>query len=293
MRIRRSSLILGVVVMFALTSFAVEWPEIGPARVAPGPDSTFTDTRQASLRIPVSAPTPTPDLPQFVPFSVGERLKYSVGWGKINAGTATMEVEDIIHYLGHEVYRVVVEAKSNKVFSVFYPVEDRLESLIDVNGLFSRRYWTKQDEGNRKSERKYEFYQERNVAYHKDKNYYIRYGIQDEVSAVQYVRTQKMEVGRPVYVDIFANRKNWRVKCQVVKQERIEVPAGEFDTVLVEPELHFDGVMKKGKIKIWFSNDQWRIPVQVKSKVAIIGAIVIKLESYQLGKQVAQHRVED
>ncbi len=61
-------------------------------------------------------------------------------------------------------YPIVVEAKSNAVFSLFYRVRDTLESLIDVEGLFSRRYWTKQDEAYEKSERKYEFDQENNVA---------------------------------------------------------------------------------------------------------------------------------
>lgn len=246
--------------------------------------SLNTNTMLAKLQIPSSVSTPTPVVPKFVPFDVGEKFSYAVNWGNINAGSATLGIEDIIEYQGHEVYQVVVEAKSNKFFSVFYQVHDTLESLIDVNGLFTRRYWTKQDEGNRKSERKYEFHQEQNVARHKGKEYYIQYGIQDEVSSILYVRTLDLRVGTPVYVDIFAKKKNWRVKCNVLRIEKIRVPAGEFETILVEPELRFDGVMKKGKAKIWFTNDQWHIPVQVQSKVKIIGAITMKLKSYRLGE---------
>jgi hypothetical protein len=159
-----------------------------------------------------------------------------------------------------------------------------------VNGLFTRRYWTKQDEGNRKSERKYEFHQEQNIVKYKDKDYYIRYGIQDEISSILYVRTLDLRVGTPVYVDIFAKKKNWQVKCNVLRIEKIRVPAGEFETILVEPELRFDGVMKKGKAKIWFTNDKWHIPVQVQSKVRIIGAITMKLKSYRLGKEFAHNK---
>jgi hypothetical protein len=245
--------------------------------------SASQDTLEAKLNIPLPSETPGPEVKKEIPFQVGERLKYSVGWGKVlDAGTATINVKDIIDYQGHAVYPIVVEAKSNAVFSLFYRVRDTLESLIDVEGLFSRRYWTKQDEAYEKSERKYEFDQENNVAHYKGKDYYIRYGIQDEVSAVFYVRTLDLQVGQPVYVDIFARGKNWQVKCDVLAIETIEVPAGKFETILVEPELRFDGVMKKGKIKVWLTNDAHRIPVQVRSKIAI-GSILIRLVDYRLG----------
>jgi hypothetical protein len=242
---------------------------------------------EAKLTLPMPSATPTPK-PERAPhpFGVGERFKYSVGWGNVlNAGTATIEITDIIQYQGHDVYQVAVKAKSNSFFSVFYKVRDELESLIDVKGLFSRRYWTKQDEGNTKRERKYEFDQENNTVAYRGKDYYIRHGIQDEISAVFYVRTLNLHVGTPVYVDIFARRKNWQVKCDVLKTETIKVSAGKFDTIIVEPELHFEGVMKKGKVKVWFTNDDRRIPVQVRCKIAI-GSILIKLEDYKLSKEV-------
>jgi hypothetical protein len=239
---------------------------------------------EATLRIPASEATPTPAGPKFVPFKVGERLEYSVGWGNINAGSAIMTIEDIIEYQGHEVYQVTVEANSNRFFSLFYKVRDKLESLIDVKGLFSRRYWTKQDEGNQKRERKYEFDQENNTVKYRDQTYYIRYGIQDEVSAIFYIRTLDLQVDTPVYVDIFARKQNWQVKCNILKTEEIDVPAGKFETILVEPELKFEGLMKKGKVKVWFTNDERRLPVQVNSKI-VIGSITMKLERYQLGEE--------
>jgi len=243
---------------------------------------------EAKLTIPAAGPTPTPSVPKFVPFGVGERFKYSVNWGNIYAGSATLELKEVLDYQGYPVYQVLVEADSSAFFSVFFPVHDRLESLIDVKGLFSRRYWTKQHEGNWQGERKYEFDQENNTVKYKDDTYYIRYGIQDELSAIFYARTLDLQVGTPVYVDIFARKQNWQVKCNVLTTEKVKVGAGEFDTILVEPELRFDGIMKKGKAKVWFTNDNRRIPVQVKSKF-ILGAISLELESYQLAKELASN----
>lgn len=254
----------------------------------PRRDTSSPYTMEAKLRIPAAAATPTPTIPKPAPFKVGEKLVYSVNWGNINAGSASTIVEDIVDYQGHDVYKVTVTAQSNSFFSVFYRVYDVLETLIDVNGIFSRRYWTKQEEGSYRGERIYEFDQEQNlVTQNNEDEYYIRYGIQDEVSVIYYVRSLDLQVETPVYVDIFAKKKNWRVKCNVLGLETIKVGAGEFETILVEPELQFDGIMKKGKVKIWLTNDERHIPVQVKSKVTIIGAITMELEEYQLGGENA------
>lgn len=252
---------------------------------------------EAKLRVPSAAPTPTPQSPKSVPFGVGEKLRYTVNWGTINAGTATTLVENIIDYQEHQVYRVVATAESNSFFSVFYRVNDLYETFIDVKGFFPRYYSSKKEEGTYRSTKAYEFNQEQHTARRtdkdQDKDYYIRYGIQDEVSVIYHVRTLDLHVGTPFYVDIFADKKNWSVKCNVLKTETITVPAGEFETILVEPELQFDGIMKKGKIKIWFTNDTWHIPVKVESKVVIIGSINIQLESYQLGEGFVYDKQEE
>jgi hypothetical protein len=280
-----------IVGLILMTVFVVNLCARPGATSSPVPQNyPFTldnnDILEAKLNLTIPSATPTPKAKRFVPFGIGEKFEYSVGWGKVlNAGETTLEVREIIQYQGHDVYRVVAKAKSNRMFSLFYRVRDRFESLIDVNGLFTRRYWTKQDEAFKKRERKYEFDQENNTVDYKDKEYYIRYGIQDEISAIFYIRTLDLQVGKPVYVDIFARRKNWQVKCNVLKTETIKVPAGKFETVLVEPELNFEGIMKKGKMKVWFTNDKRRIPIQVSSKIAI-GSILIRLKKYRMSEDI-------
>ncbi len=241
---------------------------------------------ETKLYIPSHTPTPTPkpEYQKHVPFHPGETLTYSVNWSGINGGYVTIRIPEILDYQGHDVFQILVEAESNAFVSVFYSLEYMLETLIDVDGLFVRRYWVKQKENGKKRERKYEFDQENNVVHQGDKAYYITHGIQDEVSAVFYVRTLDLKVGTSVYLDVYAKRQNWRVKCDVLATESVTVKAGTFDAIVVEPELNFDGIMKKGKIKAWFTNDEHRIPVQVKSKIAI-GAITMELETYTVGEE--------
>ncbi len=238
---------------------------------------------EARREVPAPTLTVTPKAWARVPYRVGETLEYLIGWGKVlSAGEARVEVEESFDFRGHETYKVVATAKSNAIISLFHQNRIRLESLIDRHGLFSRRYWNYQYENRRIRERIFEFDHENNTAIYKEDEYYIPYGVQDEVSSVFFMRTLAFKVGEAVYVDIFSKPNIWRVKCNVIKTEKIKVPAGEFDTIVVEPELRFDGVMKKGNVRVWFTNDERRIPVQVKSKIAI-GSILIRLKDFRVG----------
>jgi len=52
-------------------------------------------------------------------FGPGERLEFSVGYGMIKAGTAVMEIPDMVKEEGRKCYHLVSTAQSNKFFSVF------------------------------------------------------------------------------------------------------------------------------------------------------------------------------
>lgn len=237
---------------------------------------------ESSLVPNIAPELSTPERAVPIPFSVGERFEYSIKWGKFTAGNATVSIDDLLNYQGHDVFRILVKGMSTPAVSLFYFAKQEMESLIDADGLFTRRYFSKIKENGKLRERLYEFDQENNRATYKSKNYAIPYGIHDEVSAVFYMRTLDLQVGQPVNVNIFAKRRTSVVTCHVIKRETIKVPAGKFDTILVEPILDFDGVMKKGKMQVWFTADERRIPVQVKSKMTI-GSVVVRLEKYKAG----------
>src|SRR5437879_2075361 len=85
------------------------------------------------------------DGPASVHFKVGERLTYSLRWGIIAAGAAVMEVAERQTLAGRPVVKLVHTARSNEFISAFYPVNNRVESLLDEEAgyphhlLFKRR----------------------------------------------------------------------------------------------------------------------------------------------------------
>ena len=70
-----------------------------------------------------------------LPFGPGESLRFSIEYGMIKAGSAWLEVSGMETYRGRSCYHLVSRAESNDLMSKIYKVRDRIDSLIDAEGL--------------------------------------------------------------------------------------------------------------------------------------------------------------
>lgn len=219
-----------------------------------------------------------------IAFGIGERLHFDIGYGFINAGTAVMEVVDLVEYDNRPAYRVVSSAQSNKFFSSFYAVRDSVESIIDAIGLFSWYFDKKLREGKYRSHRRYGFDQINHQVVYEDDTIQVAPYVQDALSMLYYVRTQPLKVGESVFVDNFTDGRHYPVEIRVHRRERIKVKAGAFDCLVVEPFLRVAGIFKhEGKLTVWLTDDRLRLPVMMKSKV-VVGSITAELTDFRLGE---------
>jgi hypothetical protein len=219
-------------------------------------------------------------------FAVGERLEFSVGYGMIKAGTAVMEIPDMVKLDGKKCYHIISTAESNKFFSVFFKVDDRVESFMEAHGLYSLRYDKHLREGKFKSDMSMTFDQENHLAlYNNGKDtFQVPEYVQDVLSAFYFVRTQNLEIGKSILVDNHTDKKTYPLEVRVLRKEKVKVPAGEFNCVVVEPMLKTPGIFEqKGSLTVWLTDDEVKMPVLMKSKV-IIGSISTELVSYKLGE---------
>ncbi|EQB63670.1 MAG: hypothetical protein RBG1_1C00001G1249 [candidate division Zixibacteria bacterium RBG-1] len=219
-------------------------------------------------------------------FGVGEKLEYSVNYGFINAGNAVMEIDTVIDIRGRKCFRVTSTARSNKFFSTFYRVNDRVLSFIDVEGIYSLWFEKHLREGNFKSDRWISFLQDQNLAVNnKQDTLKVPEFVQDVLSAMYYIRTQPLEVGKSLLVDNHTDNKNYPLEVKILRKEKIKVGAGKFECFVVEPLLQEGaGVFQhKGKLTVWLTDDQHRLPVLMKSKI-FVGSISAELERYSVGK---------
>ncbi len=211
---------------------------------------------------------------------IGEQLVFSVRYGKIPAGEATLSIVDQNFVDGHPCLHVVSTARSSSVFDKVYPVRDRYESYMDVDSLYSRHFEKHLREGRYKADQVVRMDQEAGRArYHDGREFEIPHGTFDVLSAFYRVRTMELKEGSEFFLDSHADRKNYPMKVSVIGKERVETPVGTFDCFVLEPRLRSGAFFKgEGKLTIWLTDDERRIPVQMKSKIPI-GSISVVLTS--------------
>lgn len=217
-------------------------------------------------------------------WNAGEHLVFSVEYGFYKAGTATMSVVGTERVNGGMCYHIRTTAESNSFISKIYKVRDRVESYIDMRGIFSRRFEKRLREGGYSSNEFVDLYHDRMIALStKEKRalVVIPLYVQDILSTLYYIRTFDLKVGKTETIETYADGKVYPLKVLVIKKEKVEVPAGTFMCYKVEPVLKSEGIFRqKGRLIVWLTDDKNKIPVKMTSKVAI-GNIATKLESYK------------
>ncbi|MEA3266434.1 MAG: DUF3108 domain-containing protein [Candidatus Fermentibacteria bacterium] len=222
----------------------------------------------------------------------GERLVFSVEYGIIKAGTATMSVTGPVDHGGLLAYRITAEASSNPVFSSFFEVRDVNEALLDIVQLHSLTFMKSIQEGEFSSSEEMYFDQEAGYAYYPDEDdpelaeMVIPPHALDVLSAFYYARTQELEPGGIFHIDVHVDNDNYPLEVRVMERERIRTRAGSFDCIQLQPVLRGDGLFKQqGEIFIWVTDDERHMPVLMSASI-IIGEITCMLEEYSMGTPV-------
>lgn len=239
-----------------------------------------------SLALP---PAPRPPLPAVLPFGPDERFVFSIDYGIINAGHATMEIRGVRRVGGRPCFDIRTEARSNRFFSRFYKVWDRAQSFLDTESLLPMRFEKHLREGGYRKDDVIKFDREQHFALYEDgEEVAIHPFSQDELSAFFYARTLPLVVGEDLFIDSHANHKNYPLKVIVHDRETVEVGAGTFDCFAIEPVIREGGIFTaKGRLTIWVSADERRIPVKMRTKV-VVGSITASLQEYHLGERAAR-----
>jgi hypothetical protein len=216
------------------------------------------------------------------PVQPGEYLKFAVNWGIINGGNAYLEVPELKTIDGRPALHLVARAESNGFISRFYKVRNRIESWWDREGRYSLSYEENRREGKYRTESKVVFNHDDRVATYRDgEAYSIPPDVQDALSSFYYTRFQALPIGGSIVFDYHASKKNKPLEVKVIGRERVKVPAGEFDCVVVEPILKAGGVFRnEGRLVIWLTEDERRMPVLMRSKVTI-GSVSVLLQEYR------------
>lgn len=219
-----------------------------------------------------------------VPFGVGERLDYRVKFGPLKVGKAFMEVTGLDTVAGHPTYHLESLIQGS---TPFYKLEDRQQSWLDVYRLTSRRYRQDSHQGNYERHREYTFDLERRVFRRNDgESGSVPPDPLDEASFVYFVRTIELRVGATYEWDRYFRVDRNPVILQVLRRERIKVPAGEFSTIVVRPIIKTKGIFSEGgEAEVYITDDERRLPVKLVTKLKV-GSVILELTRYTPGEKL-------
>ncbi|MES2358890.1 MAG: DUF3108 domain-containing protein [Gemmatimonadota bacterium] len=249
-----------------------------------------------SITISASAQTPTTagpaaatsvaqaDSTMSVPFGVGETAEYDVKFGALKVGTASTVVKDIEQVRGISAWHTVFSLKGG---TFFYHVDDVFESWVDRSTFSSLRFYQTQQEGSSDRQKRYEIYPDRGTYMEMDKKPPREHaGVKDPLddgSFLFFVRTLPLEVGHTYESNRYFRPERNPIRVRVLRKETIDVPAGRFDCVVLQPVIKTQGIFSEnGKAEVWLSDDSRHVLVQLKSKLSF-GSINLYLRSYKAG----------
>ena len=217
-------------------------------------------------------------------FTVGEKLTFNIKYGFVTAGVAVMEIPKIKKIAGRDVYHVTFKVNSLPSFDAFYKVRDRYETYIDTESLFPWRFEQHVREGGFSMDFAAFFDHRKGVAKTSRGTYDIPENVNDIVSTFFYARTldySNLEIGDKFELHNFYKKQVYPLDVIYKGKETVEVEAGTFDCIMVEPVIVEGGLFKtEGKITIWLTDNELKIPVKVKTKI-LIGSIDAELSAYE------------
>ena len=214
---------------------------------------------------------PTPPQPSAIalalgrlPFGNKERLEYQVKYGFLGVGSAVLEVLGLDSIRGAPAVHATFTVKGG---IRVYRVNDSYESWFDPESYSTLRAVQNIDEGSYDRQRSFEFFPDRKMLSENGKPETPTVDDPlDEASFLFFLRSIPLEVGRTYeFARYFRPDKN-PVRVEVVRKERVKVPAGEFNAIVVRPVIKTSGIFGAGgRAEVWFADDSTRTLLQLKS----------------------------
>jgi hypothetical protein len=216
-------------------------------------------------------------------FPYAENLNYEGEWRFFTAGMATVRIDPA----GAQNH-VTVNADSTGVVALLYKVQDRLESYFDAKTLCSAKLVKHAEEGSHRRDtiitydyaRGKSVLDERNLKTNQQKKVEndIPNCVTDVVSGMLYVASLPLQVGAVYTFPLNDGGNTVTVQATVEGREQVKTPAGTFQTIRVGSEGNTAVLKNRGRMWIWYTDDDRHLPVQMRAKL-FWGTLTIYLTS--------------
>ena len=233
-----------------------------------------------TLHLPIAHASP-------IPFAPGEKLKYALRWENIPAGELLLEIRPMTTINGNPAYHFVMTAKSNAAVDIFCKIRDRIDAYANAQMTRSVFYRKEQNgsRGLKREEVRFDWVNSQAQYRGKSKTHApiaLRPGSFDPLSAFYFARMAISKNTPLVKRPVTDGKKSFIGNTSLVGRETVTLADGRrYRTLVLEPEMGLlGGVFKESKdakMRVWVTDDEKRIPVQIKAKVSVghfIGELV-------------------
>ncbi len=217
-------------------------------------------------------------------FKTGEMLRYRVHYGFIDAGEASLSINNTYDTLGGRLcYHIIGLGTSSSILDPFFKVRDRYESIIDKQALVPWLFIRRVDEGGYIINENVVFNHYRNTATSEKGTFTIPDNIQDLVSSFYYARSLNFKNAKPgdvFRIQAFLDNEVIPLNLKFLGREKIKSKKGFFNCLKFSPMLQEGRVFKDEEdMTVWISDDGNKIPVRVQAEI-LVGSIKMDLSDY-------------
>ncbi len=210
-------------------------------------------------------------------FPIGETLVFDGKWGLVRLGRASMEVVGVDTIRGEPTvnFRFRMDASLLGVMHL----SNRFDSWVGKDDFMSRRFTQDFDEMGSQRTTAYEIFP--------DSGIYWEQGVDtakassenplDDTAFFYWIRSLELEPGERHEFDNYFRPDRNPVVIEVIKRDTIDVPAGRFPTIMIHPIIKGGMFADNKDGRVWISDDERRLIVQMKTRLPVIGTITMRL----------------
>ena len=246
-------------------------PRLDSARSESSPSADTPKPGVALHPVPTESPKVTPEASFPGWAKRPEELVYRVDFIGITMGYARFRYQGKVTIGGKSAYHLNVRAWTSGILSYIFPINETIDYYLDTETIAPIRQEFTQRESEKDDVALYD-QETGKITYRYRQSGKIRKqvttipSVYDPVSVAYYFRWKDLGAEKRSR-NVYGGRKLYQISSRILGNERIRTEHGEVDTIAVVPLIRRDGKPDdKGDLKIWFSNDEQRVPVRLYAK---------------------------
>ncbi|MCK5824101.1 MAG: DUF3108 domain-containing protein [Ichthyobacteriaceae bacterium] len=224
------------------------------------------------------------------PFKSGEKLKFKLHYGLINAGYVTLEVDDLPS--NKNFYSIIGKGWTVGMFNWFFFIKDKYETHIHKQTLQPHYFKRNIDEGGYVLNRKINFDRKNNTAkVYDEKNleksdslYVVPSNVQDLISTFYLARNidaKTLKEGDIYNFNVFMDFDLYKFSLKFLCKDVVETTFGDIKCLKFIPLVQSGRVFGENEsVALWISDDENKIPIRMESKLRF-GALSMDIISYK------------